>query len=539
MGGAQRGQVLAGRSSTRAERPARVGDPAHARRDPAGRAGRATSTSRALDQLFFAGLVARRRRRSRARAIAGRDPGGDRRRDAGRRPRAAARLRDPHGPWGDALRREPGRPHARRRSRRSRTASTWARSRRASTRCCARRRARSSWRRPTSRPTSPRLARAARAPRRRARAREPAPRALEQLVDAQRAVARDGRERCTLLMHPDDAARAGARRRRAARASARRPGSVVAPVEVSDEMMPGVVCLPHGWGHDKPGTRLVGRVARTRASATTCSRRASWSTCPSGNAVVNGIPVEVAPARLASRLSGQEPSVERCSQCRFDLRRHHGRHPRGRRDRRLPRVPRPGWRDEFDAWRGAYRNPSKKHLGSKKTKSWDSASAAPISSSDGVVAEVIFPNTVPPVLRQGLPRLAAARARRSTSAGRRASARTTAGSPTSARRSRERRAGIGLIHLNDVDAAIEDVRVDREARAEGRRAAAAALALRRAPRAAHLAALRPALGRDPGPRPRDQPALGPGLAALRHATRAPMRSGCSRCPSSCSAASAS
>ena len=32
----------------------------------------------------------------------------------------------------------------------------------------------------------------------------------------------------------------------------------------------------------------------------------------------------------------------------------------------------PQWRDEFDAWRGAYKNPSKKHVGSKKTKNWDS-----------------------------------------------------------------------------------------------------------------------------------------------------------------------
>ncbi|MFO0617659.1 MAG: hypothetical protein U0414_34005 [Polyangiaceae bacterium] len=40
---------------------------------------------------------------------------------------------------------------------------------------------------------------------------------------------------------------------------------------MTDEMMPGVVSLPHGWGHHRPGTRMGAR-ARTRASASTISR---------------------------------------------------------------------------------------------------------------------------------------------------------------------------------------------------------------------------------------------------------------------------
>ncbi|MGH7287925.1 MAG: molybdopterin dinucleotide binding domain-containing protein, partial [Myxococcota bacterium] len=64
-----------------------------------------------------------------------------------------------------------------------------------------------------------------------------------------------GRDRCTLLIHPEDAARAGVAD--GGRAVVRsKAGELVAPVEVSDEMMPGVVCLPHGWGHDKAGARL-------------------------------------------------------------------------------------------------------------------------------------------------------------------------------------------------------------------------------------------------------------------------------------------
>jgi anaerobic selenocysteine-containing dehydrogenase len=103
-----------------------------------------------------------------------------------------------------------------------------------------------------------------------------------------------GRDRCTLLIHPDDAERCrvadGARAR--VRSSA---GSVVAPVEVSDEMMRGVVCLPHGWGHDKPGTRSSVASAHPGVCNNVLAP-GELVDVPSGNAVVNGIPVEVGPA---------------------------------------------------------------------------------------------------------------------------------------------------------------------------------------------------------------------------------------------------
>ena len=69
---------------------------------------------------------------------------------------------------------------------------------------------------------------------------------------------------------------------------------VAADVEVTDEMMPGVVCLPHGFGHDKEGARLS--VASQHAGV--CSNilaPGSLVDVPSGNAVVNGIPVHIAP----------------------------------------------------------------------------------------------------------------------------------------------------------------------------------------------------------------------------------------------------
>jgi anaerobic selenocysteine-containing dehydrogenase len=103
-----------------------------------------------------------------------------------------------------------------------------------------------------------------------------------------------GRDRCTLLVHPEDAARAGLADGGRARIRST-AGSLVVPVEVSDEMRPGVVCLPHGWGHDKPGARLS--VASRHAGV--CNNvlaPGELVDAPSGNAVVNGIPVELAPA---------------------------------------------------------------------------------------------------------------------------------------------------------------------------------------------------------------------------------------------------
>jgi anaerobic selenocysteine-containing dehydrogenase len=103
-----------------------------------------------------------------------------------------------------------------------------------------------------------------------------------------------GRDRCTLLVNPSDAARLGLRDggRAAVRSEA---GQLEAPVELSDEMMPGVVCLPHGWGHDKRGARLS--VASQHAGV--CNNLLAPGALvdvPSGNAVVNGIPVECEPA---------------------------------------------------------------------------------------------------------------------------------------------------------------------------------------------------------------------------------------------------
>jgi len=103
-----------------------------------------------------------------------------------------------------------------------------------------------------------------------------------------------GPDRCTLLVSPEDAARLGLAD--GGRAKVRsRVGSVEAPVVVSDEMMPGVVSLPHGFGHAVEGVRLS--VAARHAGV--CSNLLADETlldALSGNAVLNGIPVEVSAA---------------------------------------------------------------------------------------------------------------------------------------------------------------------------------------------------------------------------------------------------
>jgi anaerobic selenocysteine-containing dehydrogenase len=102
-----------------------------------------------------------------------------------------------------------------------------------------------------------------------------------------------GRDRCTLLIHPHDAQRLGVRDGAAARVASE-AGAIVVPAEVSDEMMPGVVSLPHGWGHDRDGVQLS--VARQHAGANNnLLAPGTLVDIPSGNAVVNGIPVNVTP----------------------------------------------------------------------------------------------------------------------------------------------------------------------------------------------------------------------------------------------------
>jgi anaerobic selenocysteine-containing dehydrogenase len=106
-----------------------------------------------------------------------------------------------------------------------------------------------------------------------------------------------GKERCTAHVHPDDAERLGLVDGELARVSSR-AGEVEVPVEVTDAVMPGVVSIPHGWGHDADGVRM--RVAAAHAGTNSNALADEELIDPlSGNAVLNGIPVELVPVEAA------------------------------------------------------------------------------------------------------------------------------------------------------------------------------------------------------------------------------------------------
>jgi anaerobic selenocysteine-containing dehydrogenase len=100
-----------------------------------------------------------------------------------------------------------------------------------------------------------------------------------------------GKARCTVLMHPNDAADRDLISGQDVLVRSR-VGEIVLPLEVSDEMMPGVVSIPHGWGHDRSGNHLA--VAQQHAGASIndlTDNQAVDELC--GTAAFNGTPVTV------------------------------------------------------------------------------------------------------------------------------------------------------------------------------------------------------------------------------------------------------
>ncbi|MGZ4841257.1 MAG: molybdopterin-dependent oxidoreductase [Candidatus Angelobacter sp.] len=111
-----------------------------------------------------------------------------------------------------------------------------------------------------------------------------------------------GAAQCIALVNPADAARLGLEDGAQARI-AHDGRSIEAEVEITDEMMPGVVSLPHGWGHDQPGTQLEVAAANPGANLNALmdeNRRDPLS----GNAVLSGMEVEMRPV-AARVLAGQ------------------------------------------------------------------------------------------------------------------------------------------------------------------------------------------------------------------------------------------
>src|SRR5690606_32450983 len=96
-----------------------------------------------------------------------------------------------------------------------------------------------------------------------------------------------GSNRCTLHIHPDDAARLGLGDEAIVRSAA---GELVVPLERTDAIMPGVVSLPHGWGHAGTPQRVAARHPGVNANTLTDDAVVDEL---SGNAVFNGVPVEL------------------------------------------------------------------------------------------------------------------------------------------------------------------------------------------------------------------------------------------------------
>src|SRR6266540_3801965 len=102
-----------------------------------------------------------------------------------------------------------------------------------------------------------------------------------------------GKDRCTLHLHPDDASRLRLEDGASACVRSGR-GEVAVTVEVTDAIMPGVVSIPHGWGHDRNGADLSVAAKRPGVNSNLLADGELFDPL-SGNAVLNGIPVRVEP----------------------------------------------------------------------------------------------------------------------------------------------------------------------------------------------------------------------------------------------------
>lgn len=101
-----------------------------------------------------------------------------------------------------------------------------------------------------------------------------------------------GSNRCTLQIHPDDASRLGVTDLAVVTGPG---GKLEVPVEITDAIRPGVVSLPHGWGHSAPGTRMSVAAGHPGVNVNSLFDDSLMDPL-SGTAVLNGVPVEVTAA---------------------------------------------------------------------------------------------------------------------------------------------------------------------------------------------------------------------------------------------------
>lgn len=98
-----------------------------------------------------------------------------------------------------------------------------------------------------------------------------------------------GKTRCTALLHPDDASFHKLIEGQTITVNSR-VGKVDVVVEISNEIMPGVISIPHGWGHNKPGVRWQNAVKKPGVNLNDLTDERLVDQL-SGNAALNGVPV--------------------------------------------------------------------------------------------------------------------------------------------------------------------------------------------------------------------------------------------------------
>lgn len=100
-----------------------------------------------------------------------------------------------------------------------------------------------------------------------------------------------GKPRCTAMIHPDDAARLSIENGSTVTIRSR-VGEIQIAAEITDEIMPGVVSVPHGWGHSKKGTQWSTAEANAGVSCNDLTDEMLVDELI-GTAAVNGVPVEL------------------------------------------------------------------------------------------------------------------------------------------------------------------------------------------------------------------------------------------------------
>ena len=116
-----------------------------------------------------------------------------------------------------------------------------------------------------------------------------------------------GKPRCTLMLHPDTAAQYGIEDGQDVKVTSR-VGSVIIVAEVTDELMPNVVSIPHGFGHGRKGVKQKIAQAHAGISVNDLTDETLIDEL-SGNAAVNGVPVRLEAVQVkAAKLDSSNPT---------------------------------------------------------------------------------------------------------------------------------------------------------------------------------------------------------------------------------------